>query len=100
MDFVSRVLDIIRSVPAGQVVTYGQVAALAGYPRRARQVGQALRACPDDVAWYRVLGAGGNLRIEPPQRQLELLAAEGVLTQSGRISLVKYQWKPGPLTFL
>jgi methylated-DNA-protein-cysteine methyltransferase-like protein len=100
MDFNSRVLDIIRAVPQGQVVTYGQVAALAGYPRRARHVGHALRHCPQDVPWHRVLGAGGSVRVDPPQRQLELLRAEGVLTQTNRISLKKYQWLPGPLSFL
>ena len=89
MDFAARVLDIIRAVPAGQVVTYGQVAALAGFPRRARHVGHALRGCPQDVPWHRVLGAGGNVRTEPPSRQLELLRSEGVLTQSSRISLKK-----------
>ncbi|MBX3167676.1 MAG: MGMT family protein [Candidatus Eremiobacteraeota bacterium] len=100
MNFADRVLDIIRAVPPGQVVTYGQVAALAGYPRRARHVGHALRDCPQDVPWHRVLGAGGSVRVDPPQRQLELLRGEGVVTQSGRISLKKYQWQPGPLSFL
>lgn len=100
MDFAIRVLDIIRTVPPGQVVTYGQVAALAGFPRRARHVGHALRNCPPDVPWHRVLGAGGNVRVDPPQRQLELLRGEGVQTQTGRVSLTKYQWLPGPLSFL
>lgn len=100
MDFPNRVLDIIRAVPPGQVVTYGQVAALAGYPRRARHVGKALRNCPSDVPWHRVLGAGGSVRLDPPQRQLELLRGEGVLTRTGRVSLKKYQWLPGPLSFL
>ena len=53
MDFANRVLDIIRHVPLGRVATYGQVAALAGYPRRARHVGHALRNCPGDVPWHR-----------------------------------------------
>ena len=76
MEFAQHVLNIIRAVPPGQVVTYGQVAALAGYPRRARHVGH------------------------PPQRQLELLRAEGVVTLTQRVSLKKYQWLPGPLSFL
>jgi methylated-DNA-protein-cysteine methyltransferase-like protein len=100
MDFANHVLNIIRAVPPGTVVTYGQVAALAGFPKRARHVGHALGGCPKDVPWYRVLGAGGAVRTQPPQRQLELLRAEGVLTETGRIKLSKYQWKPGPLAFL
>lgn len=100
MDFAIRVLDIIRAVPQGSVVTYGQVAALAGFPKRARHVGHALKNCPSDVPWHRVLGAGGAVRTQPPGRQLELLRVEGVLSLSSRISLKKYQWKPGPLAFL
>ena len=100
MEFAQHVLNIIRAIPPGQVVTYGQVAALAGFPRRARHVGHALRNCPPDVPWYRVLGAGGSVRVDPPQRQLELLRAEGVVTLTNRISLKKYQWLPGPLSFL
>ena len=100
MQFDHQVLDIIRAVPAGSVVTYGQVAALAGFPRRARHVGHALRNCPADVPWHRVLGAGGKVRTVPPQRQLEMLRLEGVLTLTGSVSLKKYQWQTGPLRFL
>ncbi|MBS2037561.1 MGMT family protein [bacterium] len=82
------------------VATYGQIAALAGYPKRARQVGHLLKNCPKDVPWHRVLGAGGSLRTQPPQRQLERLRDEGVSTQSQRINLKQYGWKPGPLAFL
>lgn len=100
MDFAYHVLNIIRAVPPGSVVTYGQVAALAGFPKRARHVGHALRGCPGDVPWHRVLGAGGAVRTDPPQRQLELLRGEGVVTLTSRVSLKKYQWSPAPLAFL
>lgn len=99
MNFRETVLDIVRAVPAGSVVTYGQVAALAGFPRRARQVGQALRECGEDVPWQRVVGAGGSVRLQPAERQLQLLRAEGVAVLGTRVDLKRYQWRPGPLAF-
>ncbi len=99
MDFAERVYGIVRAVPAGFVVTYGQVAALAGFPRRARHVGQALGKCPADVPWQRVVGAGGSVRVQPAERQLELLRAEGVVMLSTRVDLRRFQWRPGPLAF-
>lgn len=46
-----RVYDVVRSIPSGQVATYGYVAMLAGAPRHARQVGWALRHLPGYLAW-------------------------------------------------
>lgn len=100
ISFTQKVLDIVSTIPPGKVTTYGQIAALAGYPKRARQVGQALHNCPDTVPWHRVLGAGGQIRLVPPQEQLQRLLAEGVLTLNTRINLEKYQWRPGALTFI
>ena len=99
MTFRETVLDIVRAVPCGSVVTYGQVAALAGFPRRARHVGHALRECPADVPWQRVVGAGGSVRVQPADRQLQLLRAEGVALLLTRVDLNKYQWHPGSLAF-
>ncbi len=99
MNFRDQVLHIIGSVPPGQVVTYGQVAALAGFPRRPRQVGQVLKNCPLDVPWQRVVGAGGQLRLQPVDAQAELLRAEGVAVLGARVDLRHYQWRPGPLAF-
>ena len=60
MNFFDRVYDIVRSIPSGAVVSYGQVAFLAGNPRMARQVGWALHACPEDVPWHRVVRKDGS----------------------------------------
>lgn len=99
MTFPERVFEIVRAVPAGLVVTYGQVAALAGYPRRARHVGQALASCPSEIPWQRVVGAGGCIRLSPPQRQVELLRSEGVAIKGLRVDLNSFQWQPAPLAF-
>lgn len=99
--FRERVLAVIRSVPEGRVVTYGQVAALAGAPRAARQVGgvlYGLRERADDVPWQRVVNAGGTIstyRIGAGELQRALLESEGVpFDHEGRIDLDRFRWQP------
>jgi len=61
-DFTERVLRVVRRIPPGRVATYGDVAALAGYPGAARAVGTVMRRCARrDVPCHRVVGAGGAL---------------------------------------
>ena len=75
-DFERAVLEILRSLKSGEVVTYGEVAELAGYPGRARGVGRILAITPEDLPWWRVVGAGGKLRSPDPALQELLLAME------------------------
>jgi methylated-DNA-protein-cysteine methyltransferase-like protein len=75
-EFEAAVLAVLRSLQAGEVVTYGEVAELAGYPGRARAVGRILALTPEDLPWWRVVGAGGKLRSPHSALQAELLAAE------------------------
>jgi len=100
---VSRaaILRVIRRVPEGKVVTYGQVAELAGIPRNARQVGYALAALPSGspVPWHRVVNAEGRISMRrrpgPELTQRMLLQAEGVRFDGrGRIPLTRYRWRP------
>lgn len=92
MNFYDRVYDIVRSIPSGAVVSYGQVAFLAGNPRMARQVGWALHACPEDVPWHRVVRKDGSLpglSDEASFRQRLLLEREGILfDENGRVSRI------------
>lgn len=97
-----KIYAVIRRIPPGKVATYGQVAALAGLPRRARMVGQALRSTPEglDLPWQRVINAGG--RISPrggigweEGYQRHLLEEEGVVfDERGRIDLERFGWEP------
>src|SRR5262245_25520043 len=59
----ARILATIRRIPRGRVCTYGDVADVAGLPRRARLVGTVLRQTPSsrDLPWYRVINAGGRI---------------------------------------
>ena len=83
-DLYTRIYNVVRSIPAGKVASYGQVAALVGSPRSARIVGWALRQLPAEtnVPWWRVLNAAGMISIEnldvPKVEQARLLEAEGV----------------------
>lgn len=96
------VYRVVCRIPAGQVATYGQIAALSGMPRAARQVGWALSALreEDDVPWHRVINAQGEISPrggpEIVDLQRALLASEGVeFNARGRIDLECYAWVPG-----
>lgn len=76
--FEDAVIDVIAGLEPGDVVTYGEVAAEAGFPGAARAVGSLLRKTGAEIPWWRVVGAGGHLRSPDPERQARLLADEGV----------------------
>ena len=98
--FYERVHTLVRQIPPGNVVTYGQVAALLGSPRAARAVGYALRFLPvgTDVPWHRVINHRGQISlrtpIESPLLQRLLLEEEGVVFDAeGRVDLALYRWQ-------
>jgi len=94
---------VVRRIPAGRVATYGQVSALAGWPRAPRIAGNALHALPEGsrVPWHRVVGAGGRLslaRISPhgALTQRMRLEREGVrFTRRGRVDLGRHRFQRG-----
>ena len=57
--FFPAVYEVVRQIPCGRVMSYGQIARLLGFPRAARQVGWAMRCCPDDIPWQRVVKDSG-----------------------------------------
>jgi methylated-DNA-protein-cysteine methyltransferase-like protein len=97
----ARIHAVVRRIPRGRVATYGQVAALAGLPGHARQVGYALHALPRDsaVPWQRVVNARGEVS---PRRlpgwdglQRALLEREGIVFDArGCIDLERRRWRP------
>lgn len=89
-----RVRDIIKTIPAGRVSTYGDIAAAAG-ASTPRLVGRILSEDGHDLPWHRVLRASGIPAPHLAHRQLELLRAEGVLAEGQRIDLGRYRWE-GP----
>lgn len=99
-DFYAAVYKLVRSIPAGSVATYGQVAAALGKPRGARLVGWALNVCPADVPWQRVINHQGMISIEnlraSKNLQAQLLQNEGVevTERAGNfwVDLARFGW--------
>jgi methylated-DNA-protein-cysteine methyltransferase-like protein len=98
--FTERVIEVIKIIPEGKVTTYGQVAALAGSPRAARQVVRILHSMSKKhrLPWHRVINAKGQIAFteeESFHEQLWALESEGVeVGLNGVIDLEKYQWRP------
>jgi methylated-DNA-protein-cysteine methyltransferase related protein len=89
------IVAAVEAIPRGKVASYGQIAALAGLPGRARLVGRVLANLPEDreIPWQRVVNARGEISLtgESAARQRRLLAREGVsFTPSGRIDLRRF----------
>ncbi|VAW44161.1 hypothetical protein MNBD_GAMMA02-1359 [hydrothermal vent metagenome] len=100
-DFTLKIIQTIATIPAGKVATYGQIAAMAGNHRGARQVSRVLHTCSSkyQLPWHRVIGAAGKISIPKDQsgylRQKKKLQQEGIeFGLSDTIDLSTYQW-PG-----
>lgn len=98
MSFYEDAWTVVRQVPSGTVVTYGQVATVLGSPRAARQVGFAMSKAllsETPVPWHRVINAQGRIShrgdFDRAQRQREMLEREGVeFDESERVDLVRF----------
>jgi methylated-DNA-protein-cysteine methyltransferase-like protein len=97
--FRDSALRVVALVPKGKLVSYGQVAAMAGRPRAARQVGWILHGLPDDakIPWQRVVNAKGYIpsrgRVNEALEQMLLLRDEGIeVNDDGTMDLERYRW--------
>jgi methylated-DNA-protein-cysteine methyltransferase-like protein len=93
------VWKLVRRIPKGRVMTYGQIAELLGRRLTPRAVGWAMAGCPKDVPWWRVVNAQGmcstETLVEPPGLQKRLLGREGVrFDVRGRLDLEARRWHP------
>lgn len=94
-----EVYEIVRLIPAGKVMNYGQIAALCSRPLTPRAVGWAMHDCPADVPWHRVVNAAGRSSTDAaegkqPGRQQARLEAEGVeFTPSGNLDMSRYRFE-------
>ncbi len=92
-----RIYRAVRRIPRGRVATYGDVAAMAGLPGRARQVGHALHALPggSGVPWHRVINAAGRISLPLAgggmEQRLRLLAEAVRVDQGGRVKLTEFR---------
>lgn len=97
----ARIYAVVDRIPYGCVATYGQVAALAGLPGHARQIGYALHSLPagSETPWHRVINAKGEVSLRSEGHwddfQRHLLEREGVVFgPDDRVSLDRYRWEP------
>jgi len=99
VSFKDRVYTLLSLVPRGKVVTYGQLALLAGLPRGARQVGWLAHAGHPGLPWQRVVNRFGGLASGyrgGRSEQKKALARDGVRTREDfTVDLARYQWWPG-----
>ena len=83
-EFEQAVIDVLATTEPGDVLSYGDVAAEAGYPGAARAVGNIL-ARVEGLPWWRVVTAAGKLKPHNPDEHAKMLAAEGVVCRDGRV---------------
>lgn len=107
-EYFKSVYSLVSAIPEGRVMTYGWIASHIGPPEGTdiyayerigpRWVGYAMRSCPDDVPWHRVVNAEGKISVRPglgPHLQKSLIEDEGVVfDQTGRIDLDSFGWAP------
>jgi methylated-DNA-protein-cysteine methyltransferase related protein len=95
-----KVYKIVRQIPSGHVMTYGQIAEMLGEGYTARTVGYVMHAADsDDVPWQRVINSQGGCStgkiLMPYNVQQKMLEDEGVaFNEKGKCDLEKYRWFP------
>lgn len=96
----NAIYALVKKIPRGRVMTYGQLAKALRLSGGARTAGRAMAASPSGqgVPWHRVVGAGGRLLIREPHASLQrkLLESEGLTLAEKRIlDFRNYEWNPG-----
>ncbi|MGN2272663.1 MGMT family protein [Priestia megaterium] len=100
MSFTERAVALIKQIPSGKVMTYGQIAGLAGSPRGARQVVRVLHSMSKkhNLPWHRVINSKGEIGFKDEEMHLVQtlsLEAEGIIVSSeGRLDLKVYLYEP------
>jgi methylated-DNA-protein-cysteine methyltransferase-like protein len=96
--FAEQVYEYVAQIPAGRVMTYGQLAALCGSPRAARIVGGVAHFGPDNLPWHRVVNKQGGLAAGfhgGRSEQARRLEAEGVVvSEQGLVQVDELLWWP------
>jgi len=93
-EFTKEVIRIIKDIPSGKVMTYGQIAACAGNPWGARQISRILNSMSRtyELPWHRVINSKGEISLEGEGffEQASKLSDEGVIIQGKKIDLEIY----------
>ena len=98
--FYDRVVRLIKSIPAGRVATYGQIADYAGNPKAAREVSYILHSSSEKegLPWQRVINSKGSISLKRGrgyELQKRMLEDEGVVFDGDdHVDLVRFRWQP------
>lgn len=103
--FKQRVYDLVRRIPEGKVMTYGQIAALCGAAWAAWEVGQIAHTGPEDLPWQRVVNKQGGLAAGWPNggrvAHAARLEAEGIAVSSDyKVDIDVLLWNPDQIQLL
>ncbi len=97
--FTQKIFEIVRVIPPGKVVSYGQIAAYIGSPRAARQVGWTLRqiGIDTDIPWWRVINQKGRISIDgnlnaDRDLQKKLLQSDGIEVKDFLVDMKRYRF--------
>ena len=95
--FFKQVYDIVEQIPYGKVISYGEIAKLLGRPRAAREVGRAMRYCPDGLPWQRVVMADGSITggVFSEMRRAILESEDVIFKPDGRVDMNTCRWLGG-----
>ena len=99
VDWYRNVWKVVSEIPSGHVLTYGEVARLAGLPSAARRVSQALRRAPRqmELPWHRVINSQGKISFPEDssgwKRQKDKLENEGVIFLKGKVNLDQFGYR-------
>jgi len=104
-DFQKAIYNLVKKIPYGRVMTYGQIAACLGFPRAAQYVGWCLHwADHNKVPYQRVLNRFGGLAAGYPEggrkaHEIDLLREKIKIQKDGTVNLEKYLWNPKGFSF-
>ena len=92
--FFKDVYEIVERIPYGTVISYGEIARLLGRPRAAREVGWAMRNCPEHLPWQRVVMADGAITggVYAEIRRAILESEDVAFLPDGRVDMDKCRW--------
>ena len=92
--FFKQVYDVVGRIPHGKVISYGEIARLLGKPRAAREVGWAMRYCPDGLPWQRVVMADGSVTggVYADIRRALLESEDVSFLPDGRVDIDSCRW--------
>jgi methylated-DNA-protein-cysteine methyltransferase-like protein len=95
----ARVYKLVRQIPRGKVMTYGQLAIILGQGYTPRTVGFVMHGADADTPWHRVINSQGRCStggvVLPADKQQRMLEAEGVKFTDGKCDLKVFLWRPG-----